>query len=64
MMHTPMSQPSISGYGNSQQIHPHMQFMQRGLSPSMFPMGPRLPLSAIQPSSSGQSNVMFNASGN
>ncbi|CAN1240157.1 SWI/SNF complex subunit SWI3C [Linum grandiflorum] len=65
MMHTPSPQPSISGYGNSQQIHPHMQFMQqRGLSPSMFPMGPRLPLSAIQPSSSGQSSVMFNSSGN
>ncbi|CAI0601540.1 unnamed protein product [Linum tenue] len=59
------SQPSVSGYGNNSQqqqvVHPQMPFMQRG--PSMFSMGPRLPLSAIQPSSSsGQANVMFNAS--
>ncbi|KAF2291368.1 hypothetical protein GH714_023317 [Hevea brasiliensis] len=30
----------------------------------MFPLGPRLPLAAIQPSSSAPSNVMFNPPGN
>ncbi|XP_050208575.1 SWI/SNF complex subunit SWI3C [Mercurialis annua] len=65
------SQPSISAYGNNQQLHPHMSYMQqRGQQQqqpqpqSMFPLGPRLPLAAIQPSSSAPSNVMFNASGN
>ncbi|CAI0393196.1 unnamed protein product [Linum tenue] len=64
---TSSSQPIVAGYGNNSQqqqqqvVHPHMPFMQRGQS--MFSMGPRLPLSAIQPSSSGgQANVMFNAS--
>ncbi|CAI0395670.1 unnamed protein product [Linum tenue] len=66
MMPTTSSQPIVAGYGNNSQqqqqvVHPHMPFMQRGQS--MFSMGPRLPLSAIQPSSSGgQANVMFNAS--
>ncbi|CAN1234442.1 SWI/SNF complex subunit SWI3C [Linum perenne] len=56
-------QPSISGYGSSQQVHPQIPFMQRGQQhPSMFPLGPRLPLSAIQPSSSA--SAMFNPSGN
>uniref|UniRef100_A0A2P2KQ06 SWI/SNF complex subunit SWI3C isoform X3 n=1 Tax=Rhizophora mucronata TaxID=61149 RepID=A0A2P2KQ06_RHIMU len=58
------SQPSISGYNNNQQVHPHMPFMQRGQQQSMFQLGPRLPLSAIQPSSSGSPNAMFNAPGN
>jgi SWI/SNF related-matrix-associated actin-dependent regulator of chromatin subfamily C len=56
----PPSQPSIPGYGNNQQVHPHMPFMQRQ---QMFGLGPRLPIAAIQQSSAG-SNVMFNASGN
>ncbi|GMN45550.1 hypothetical protein TIFTF001_014748 [Ficus carica] len=58
------SQPSISGYNNTnqpQQVHPHMPFMPRQ---PMFGLGPRLPLSALQPSSSAPSNAMFNASGN
>lgn len=55
------TQPSISGYGNNQPVHPHMSFMQR---PQQFAFGPRLPLAAIQPSSPAQSNVMFNAPGN
>lgn len=56
------SQPSISGYGNNQQMHPHMSFMPRQ---PMFSFGPRLPLAAIQPSSSTPSpNAMFNNSGN
>ncbi|XP_012078282.1 SWI/SNF complex subunit SWI3C isoform X2 [Jatropha curcas] len=59
----PSSQPNISGYGNNQQVHPHVSFMQRGQQQPMFPLGPRLPLAAIQPSSSAPSNVMFNASG-
>ena len=59
------SQPSVSGYNNAnqpQQVHPHMPFMQRQ---QMFGMvGPRLPLSALQPSSSAPPNTMFNAQGN
>lgn len=57
------SQPTISGYNNNQpqQIHPHMPFMARQ---PMFGMGPRLPLAALQPSSSAPPNLMFNASGN
>lgn len=58
------SQPSISGYNNTnqpQQVHPHVPFMPRQ---PMFGLGPRLPLSALQPSSSAPSNAMFNASGN
>ncbi|KAJ6730502.1 SWI/SNF COMPLEX SUBUNIT SWI3C [Salix viminalis] len=66
------SQPSIPGYGNSnltrphnnQQAHPHMSYLQRGHPRTMFPLGPRLPLAAIQPSSSAPSNVIYNASGN
>ncbi|KAJ8762768.1 hypothetical protein K2173_022897 [Erythroxylum novogranatense] len=58
------SQPSISGHNNVQQVHPHMPFVQRGQPQSMFPLGQRLPLSAIQPSSSSPSNAMFSASGN
>lgn len=54
-------QPSVSGLSSSQPLHPHMSFMQRQ---SMFPLGPRLPLSAINPSSSAPpSNVMFNSPG-
>lgn len=56
------SQPSISGYSNNQQPpQPHMPFVPRQ---PMFGLGPRLPLTAIQPSSSNPSNVMFNAAGN
>ncbi|WCJ44395.1 SWI/SNF complex subunit SWI3C [Euphorbia peplus] len=61
---TSSSQPSVSGFGNNQQVHPHLSFMQRGQAQPMFPLGPRLPLSAIQPSSSAPPNAMFNASGN
>ncbi|XP_021658852.2 SWI/SNF complex subunit SWI3C isoform X2 [Hevea brasiliensis] len=64
VMPTSSSQPTVSGYGNNQQIHPHMSFMQRGQPQPMFPLGPRLPLAAIQPSSSAPSNVMFNPPGN
>ena len=55
------SQPSISGYGNSQPVHPHMPFMPRQ---PMFPMGPRMPITAMQASTSAPPNVMFNAPGN
>lgn len=58
------SQPSISGYNNTNQpqpVHPHMPFMPRQ---QMLGLGPRLPLAALQPSSSAPSNVMFNSSGN
>lgn len=62
IMSTPPSQPSSSGYGNNQQMHPHMSFMPRQ---PMFSFGPRLPLAAIQPSSSAPSpNAMFNNAGN
>ncbi|XP_021667317.2 SWI/SNF complex subunit SWI3C isoform X2 [Hevea brasiliensis] len=64
LMPTSSSQPSISGYGNNQQVHPHIPFVQRGQPQPMFPLGPRLPLAAIQPSSSVPSNAVFNASGN
>lgn len=53
------SQPSIPGYNNNQPVHPHMPFMPRQ---QMFGLGPRLPMSAIQQSSTP--NVMFNTSGN
>ncbi|KAJ4953414.1 hypothetical protein NE237_030246 [Protea cynaroides] len=50
-------QGNIPAYGNNQPSHPHMSFMQR---PQMFAYGPRLPLSAIHPSSSApSSSVMF-----
>ncbi|XP_061361861.1 SWI/SNF complex subunit SWI3C isoform X2 [Gastrolobium bilobum] len=55
------SQPSISGYGNNQPVHPHMSFATR---PSMFGLGQRLPLSMIQQSQSASSNAMFNAPSN
>lgn len=55
------SQPSISGYGNNQPVHPHMSFAQR---PSMFGLGQRLPLSMIQQSQSASSAPMFNAPSN
>ncbi|XP_058786931.1 SWI/SNF complex subunit SWI3C isoform X1 [Vicia villosa] len=55
------SQPSISGYGNNQPVHPHMSFAQR---PSMFGLGQRLPLSMIQQSQSTSSGAMFNAPSN
>ncbi|KAB5568574.1 hypothetical protein DKX38_002367 [Salix brachista] len=72
VMPSTSSQPSIPGYGNSnltrphnnQQAHPHMSYLQRGHPQPMFPLGPRLPLAAIQPSSSAPSNVIYNASGN
>ncbi|XP_019231580.1 PREDICTED: SWI/SNF complex subunit SWI3C [Nicotiana attenuata] len=52
----PLQQNFISGYGNNQPMHPHMSFMpQQG----MYGFGPRLPLSAIHPSSSTPG--MFNA---
>ncbi|CDP10951.1 unnamed protein product [Coffea canephora] len=50
-------QPFISGFGSNQPIHPHMSLMSQ--QQSMYGIGPRLPLSAIQPSSSSP-NVMFN----
>ncbi|KAK6939903.1 SANT/Myb domain [Dillenia turbinata] len=55
------TQPSIPGYGNSQMVHPQMPFMPRQ---PMYAYGPRLPLSAINPSTSGPSNAMFNSPGN
>ncbi|GMI90584.1 SWITCH/sucrose nonfermenting 3C [Hibiscus trionum] len=55
------SPPSISGYANNQPVHPQMPFMQRQ---SMFPMGPRMPPTAMQASTSAAPNVMFNSSGN
>ncbi|KAG4210854.1 hypothetical protein ERO13_A02G071900v2 [Gossypium hirsutum] len=54
-------QPSVSGYGGNQPVNPHVPFMQRQ---PMFPMGPRLPLTAMQASTSGSPNVMFNSPGN
>lgn len=61
---TPPTQPGISGYGQqmSQQAHSPMPFMPR--QQMGFPHGPRLPLSAINPSSSpSPSNTMFSAPG-
>ncbi|PIA47501.1 hypothetical protein AQUCO_01400264v1 [Aquilegia coerulea] len=52
------TQTNIPGYGANQPTHPQMSFMPRQ---SMFSFGPRLPLSAIHPSSSGPSaSAMFN----
>lgn len=48
------SQPFISGYGNNQPIHPHVSPMQQ--QPT-FGLGPLLPLSSINPSSSASANV-------
>ncbi|KAB2629203.1 SWI/SNF complex subunit SWI3C-like [Pyrus ussuriensis x Pyrus communis] len=53
------SQTSISGYSNNQSVNPHMPFVPRQ---SMLGLGPRMPLTSIQPSSSAQ-NAMFNATG-
>ncbi|CAK9169236.1 unnamed protein product [Ilex paraguariensis] len=55
------SQPFISGYGNNQPIHPHMSLMSQQ---TMYGLGPRLPLSAIHPSSSTPPTAMFNAAAN
>ncbi|GMI78391.1 SWITCH/sucrose nonfermenting 3C [Hibiscus trionum] len=61
VMSTSPSQPSISGYGNNQPVHPHMSFMQRQ---QMFPMGPRLPLTAMQAPTSASANATSNSPGN
>lgn len=53
-------QAPVPGYGNNQPIHPHMALMQQQ---GMYGLGPRLPLSAIHPSSSS-SNAMFNPTSN
>lgn len=53
------SQPSVSGYSNNQPVHSHMPFMPQQ---SMLGLGPRMPLSSIQASSSAP-NAMFNSSG-
>ncbi|KAK6938377.1 SANT/Myb domain, partial [Dillenia turbinata] len=55
------TQPSIPVYGNNQMAHPQMPFMPRQ---PMYTYGPRLPLSAINPSTSGPSNAVFNSPGN
>lgn len=52
----PPQQNFIAGYGNNQPMHPQMSFMQQQ---GIYGFGPRLPLSAIHPSSSTPS--MFNA---
>ncbi|XP_039050041.1 SWI/SNF complex subunit SWI3C-like [Hibiscus syriacus] len=57
---TSPSQPSISGYCNNQSVHPHPSFMQRQ---QMFSVGPRLPLTAMQASTSASPNAMFNPPG-
>lgn len=46
----------IAGYGNNQPMHPQMSFIQQQ---GVYGFGPRLPLSAIHPSSSTPS--IFNA---
>ncbi|KAG6408323.1 hypothetical protein SASPL_131328 [Salvia splendens] len=61
-------QPFVSGYGNNQPIHPHMSLMQQQQQQQqqqqgMYGLGPRLPLSAIHPSSSAP-NTMFNPTSN
>ncbi|GJS62239.1 zf-CCHC domain-containing protein [Tanacetum coccineum] len=48
-------QPFISGFPTNQPMHPHPQMSQR----SMFELGPRLPLSAINPSSSSGAHPML-----
>ncbi|KAL0369273.1 UNVERIFIED_CONTAM: SWI/SNF complex subunit SWI3C [Sesamum calycinum] len=53
-------QTFVSGYGNNQPVHPHMSLMQQQ---GMYGLGPRLPLSAIHPSSSA-SNTMFSPTSN
>ncbi|KAI0496104.1 hypothetical protein KFK09_022411 [Dendrobium nobile] len=61
----PTAMPVTSGQGNLTPVygnslpHPHSQFMQRQ---QMYSFGPRLPLSAIHPPSSGSSqNAIFNS---
>ncbi|CAA3009905.1 SWI SNF complex subunit SWI3C [Olea europaea subsp. europaea] len=49
------SQPFVSGFGNNQPVNPHTSLTQQG----MYDLGPRLPLSAIRPSSSTPS-ALFN----
>lgn len=56
-------QPFASGYGNNQPMHPHMSLMQQQQQQGMYGLGPRLPLSAIHPSSSAP-NTMFNPASN
>ncbi|PIN16991.1 Chromatin remodeling factor subunit [Handroanthus impetiginosus] len=53
-------QPFNPSFGNNQPSHPHVSLMQQQ---SMYGLGPRLPLSAIHPSSSS-SNAMFNPTPN
>ncbi|KAL0432225.1 UNVERIFIED_CONTAM: SWI/SNF complex subunit SWI3C [Sesamum latifolium] len=53
-------QTFVSGYGSNQPVHPHMSLMQQQ---GMYGLGPRLPLSAIHPSSSA-SNAMFSPTSN
>lgn len=53
-------QPFISGFGNNQPIHPHMSLLSQQ---SMYGLGPRLPLSAIQPPVSAP-NMGFNPTTN
>ncbi|KAL0365902.1 UNVERIFIED_CONTAM: SWI/SNF complex subunit SWI3C [Sesamum radiatum] len=53
-------QTFVSGYGSNQPVHPHMSLMQQQ---GMYGLGPRLPLSAIHPSSSA-SNTMFSPTSN
>lgn len=56
---SPIGQASIpSGYGSNPQSHPHMPFMPRQ---TVFPFAPRLPLSAIHPSSPSTTNVMLSS---
>ncbi|KAL8459473.1 hypothetical protein ACS0TY_036820 [Phlomoides rotata] len=58
-------QPFVPGYGNNQPIHPHMSLMQQQQQQQqgMYGLGPRLPLSAIHPSTSA-SNAMYNQTPN
>ncbi|KAL3736724.1 hypothetical protein ACJRO7_025632 [Eucalyptus globulus] len=56
------SQLSNPGYATNQQIPPHMPFIQQ--RQAVFPLGPRLPLSAINSSSAPSSSTAFNAPGN
>lgn len=50
-------QPLFSGYGNSQSVNPHIPLMSQQ---TMYGLGPRLPLSALHPSSASATS-MFNA---
>lgn len=53
-------QSFISGFGTNQPIHPHMSLLSQQ---SLYGLGPRLPLSAIQPSVSAP-NMVFNPTTN